>query len=204
MWVRAVHPLATEAFEAYITVMIHHGETMPGAGGVGNCRNIGTSDWPSLHAYLCAIDLPPNSRKSAAFLTSIKAIHTNSGARFFPNRGARVFRNLRGDRMHDQINCSPTALASGIDWTTVIGDGGSDDDMDQVGKAVVDLAFDMGWAEGDRSYWYGKDNDDPEIEDLRAAMRTGAAADRIKIDQGGVGGPWAPEDHPHDVTGKTV
>lgn len=63
-----------------------------------------------------------------------------------------------------------------------------EDDMDQVGKAVVDIAFDMGWASGDRTYWYGKDNNDPEIEDLRAAIRNGAAADRVKIDEGGGGG----------------
>lgn len=63
-----------------------------------------------------------------------------------------------------------------------------EDDMDQVGKAVVDIAFDMKWASGDRTYWYGKDNDDPEIEDLRKAIRQGAAADRIKIDQDGGGG----------------
>ncbi len=56
--------------------------------------------------------------------------------------------------------------------------GDQEDDMDQIGKAVVDIAFDMGWASGDRTYWYGKDNNDPEIEDLRAAIRQGAAADR--------------------------
>ena len=59
--------------------------------------------------------------------------------------------------------------------------------MNQIGKAVVDIAFDMGWALGDRTYWYGKDDNDPEIEDLRAAIRRGAAADRKKIDQGGDG-----------------
>lgn len=108
-----VHPLTFEAFTAYVAVMRHHGETMPGAGGVDQCRNIGTGNWPSLHAYICAVDLPPNSRKSAAFITSIKAIRTNSDA--------QVFRNLSGDRMHDQINCSPADLATGVDWTTVIG-----------------------------------------------------------------------------------
>ncbi len=121
VWVRAAHPLTTEAFEAYIQVMRHHGETMPGAGGLGNCRNIGTSDDPSLHAYLCAIDLPPNNRKSAAFLKSIKAIRTNNGK--------TVFRNLWGDRMHDQINCSPADLATGIDWATVVGAPIGEDNM---------------------------------------------------------------------------
>ena len=114
VWVRPAHPLTTEAWNAYIQVMIHHGETMPEAGGLGNCRNIGGTNRPSLHAYLCALDIPPNSRKSRAFLKSIKAIRTNNGK--------TVFRNLWGDRMHDQINCSPADLATGIDWATVAGD----------------------------------------------------------------------------------
>ncbi len=123
-----VHPLCKEAFEAYAQVMRHHGETMPSDGGVNNCRNIGTSDRPSLHAYLCAIDLPPNSRKSAAFLANILKIKTNSGA--------RVFRNLSGDRMHDQIDCSPTAMATGIDWDTVAGEPNGDEDMEKTNKAI--------------------------------------------------------------------
>ncbi len=113
VWVRAVHPLVTEAWNAYITVMIHHGETMPSAGGVGNCRNIANSNQPSLHAYLCAMDIPPNNRKSSAFITDIEKIRTMSGV--------RVFRNLAGDRMHDQIDCSPADLYTGIDPSTVIG-----------------------------------------------------------------------------------
>ncbi len=110
-----VHPLTVEAFEAYVSVMKQHGETMSGAGGVNACRNIGTSNNPSLHAYLCAVDLPPNSRKSTGFLADMGRIRTNSGA--------VVFRNLSGDRMHDQINCSPADLATGIDWNTVVGTG---------------------------------------------------------------------------------
>ncbi len=113
-----VHPMTFEAFTAYVTVMRHHGETMPGAGGVNACRNISGSVMPSLHAYLCAVDLPPNSRKSSGFITDVEKIRTRSGA--------QVFRNLKGDRMHDQINCSPKALATGIDWSTVAGDEGDD------------------------------------------------------------------------------
>ena len=116
-----VHPLTREAWEAYVQVMKHHGETMPGAGGVDQCRNIGTSDDPSLHAYLCACDLPPNDRKSDAFIRDIEKIRTNDGA--------QAFRNLRGDRMHDQINCSPGSLGTGIDWTTVVGAPIGDDEM---------------------------------------------------------------------------
>lgn len=108
-----VHPWTQEAWQAYITVMIHHGETMPGDGGVNQCRNIADTNWPSLHSYLCAVDLPPNRRKSKAFIRDIEKIRTNNGA--------QVFRNLVGDRMHDQINCSPADLATGIDWNTVVG-----------------------------------------------------------------------------------
>ncbi len=133
VWVRPAHPLATEAFNAYIQVMRHHRETMPGAGGLGHCRVIANTDWPSLHAYLCAIDLPPNSRKGNEFVRDAHLIRVNSGA--------RVFRTISGDRMHDQIDCSPTALESGIDWSTVAGDGTvppptNGDDVEEVVKGI--------------------------------------------------------------------
>lgn len=108
-----VHPLTYEAFQAYVTVMRYWGETMPGAGGVNQCRNIGTGDWPSTHAYIVSVDLPPDERKSAKFVTAIARIRTNSGT--------QVFRTLTSDRMHDQIDCSPADLATGIDLATVAG-----------------------------------------------------------------------------------
>ncbi len=116
-----VHPLTVEAWEAYVTVMRHHGETITSTGGINSCRNIGDSDDPSLHAYLCALDNPPNRRKSDAFIRDMRKIRTNAGP--------RVFRNLAGDRMHDQIDCSPAALDTGIDWTTVVGFTGGNTDM---------------------------------------------------------------------------
>jgi hypothetical protein len=128
-----VHPKTKEAWQAYVVVMRKYGIVVPLAGGTHNCRNIGTSDWPSLHAYCTALDLPPNSYKPAAFQTAVLAIRTNDGA--------QVFKNLASidDRMHDQINCSPTALASGIDWTTV--EGGEDmlsqDDKDWILAAIA-------------------------------------------------------------------
>ena len=101
-----VHPLTVKAWEAYVQVMKDMGVTMPSAGGVNSCRNIGAGDMPSLHAYLCAVDIPPNDYKPQEFIDAIEEIRTNSGA--------QVFRNLAGDRMHDQINCSPIDLATGI------------------------------------------------------------------------------------------
>lgn len=91
------------------------------------------------------------------------------------------------DYMHFEANVDPGS--TDVDWTTVPGEGEQgDEDMDQIGKAVVDIAFDMGWAEGDRDYWYGLDNNDPAIQNqLRPAIRRGAAADRKKIDEGGGG-----------------
>ncbi len=124
-----VHPLTFEAWTAYTTVMKAMGIKMSSAGGVNSCRNIFDTDDPSLHAYLCACDLPPNNYKPTAFLVAIEDIRCN-------NR-AKVFHNLSGDRMHDQINCSPADLATGIDWTTVAGDGDpiGDDDVETI-KAI--------------------------------------------------------------------
>ena len=118
-----VHPKTLEAWRAYAQAMRVFGETVPTAGGTHNCRNIANSTMPSLHAYCIALDLPPNSRKSAAFQLAVLAITTNSGA--------RVFRNLESinDRMHDQIDCSPAALATGINWATVPSPPTDEDEM---------------------------------------------------------------------------
>lgn len=112
-YLEPVHPLTVEAWKAYVYVMEVMGVTITGAGGVDSCRNIGDTDWPSLHAYLLALDNPPNERKSQAFINKILLIRTKDGA--------PVFRNLASvnDRMHDEINCSPANLKSGIDWSTV-------------------------------------------------------------------------------------
>lgn len=130
-WNLWVHPKTVEAWDAYEFLMKRHGETVPSDGGTHNCRNIAGTSWPSLHAYCVALDIPPNNRKSAAFQRDVLAVKTNSGV--------RVFKNLASinDRMHDEIDCSPAALASGIDWSTVAGftgtppppSTGDDDDM---------------------------------------------------------------------------
>lgn len=124
VWRLLVHPAQKEAWEVYAELMVRFGETVPVAGGTHNCRNIGSGDWPSLHAYCSAIDIPPNGRKSAAFQAAVLKIRTRSGA--------TVFRNLASinDRMHDQIDCSPADLASGIDRATV--NGGDDNAMSYV------------------------------------------------------------------------
>lgn len=114
-YLEPVHPLTVEAWNAYTTVMKAMGVTITGEGGIDNCRNIGDGDWPSLHAYLLALDNPPNDRMPQAFIEAIEKIRTKNGA--------QVFRNLGyiGDRMHNEVNCSPDDLATGIDWTTVEG-----------------------------------------------------------------------------------
>ncbi len=104
-----VHPATAEAWRVYVRLMEHHGVEMSSAGGVNQCRNIAGSDWPSLHAYLVACDLPPNSYKPSAFIHDVERVRTNSGAQVFLN-GA-----FFNDRMHDQINCSQSDLATGID-----------------------------------------------------------------------------------------
>lgn len=115
VWQLPVHALAAEAFEAYVFLMRLHGVTMSPTGGVHKCRNIAGSNMPSLHAYGVCIDLPPNSYKPGAFMVDVLTIRTKTGE--------AVWRNLAdiNDRMHDQIDCSPADLASGIDWTTVAG-----------------------------------------------------------------------------------
>lgn len=115
VWSLPVHALCAEAFEAYAFVMRHFGVAMAPAGGIYNRRNISGTNMPSLHAYGVAIDLPPNGYKPAGFQAAVLAMRTKSGM--------RVWRNLAeiNDRMHDQIDCPPAALATGIDWTTVAG-----------------------------------------------------------------------------------
>jgi len=54
-------------------------------------------------------------------------------------------------------------------------EGDSGMPLDQIGKAVVDIAFDLLGAQGDKQYWYDKEPDDGEFADLRNAITTGAA-----------------------------
>ena len=106
-----------------------------------------------------------------------------------------MFKNLRSDRMHDQINTSPFHLRSGIDWTTVIGDGGSDDDMETI-KAIQKQCNAGGFTD--------VDGNELEVDGVlgpktQFAMNSLAVAASIRP-----GGPWAPEEHQHATEGRTV
>lgn len=62
-----------------------------------------------------------------------------------------------------------------------------EDDMPltRIERAIVDIAFDAGWAAGDRNYWYGLDPDSPEIEQsLLPVIRQGAT--RLRNIDGGM------------------
>lgn len=115
VYIEPVHPKTAEAWDAYVFLMRHFNQSITNAGGVNSCRNIGSSVWPSLHAYLLGMDNPPNSRKSEAFQTAVLKVKTNNGK--------TVFKNLASidDRMHDEIDCSPDDLVTGINWFTVEG-----------------------------------------------------------------------------------
>ena len=137
-----VHPKTKQAWEAYITLMLQHGETVPSAGGTHNCRNIAGTNAPSLHAYCVALDIPPNGRKSDAFQRAVLRIKTKSGV--------TVFKNLVSinDRMHDQIDCSPEHLASGIDWSTVLGGSVADHSHKPMPNELP-----RDWADGSWEQW---------------------------------------------------
>lgn len=117
-----VHPAQQEAWTAFAVVMRHVGYMFrEKAGGTANCRNIGSKPFgnTSLHAHLCAIDLNPSKNTGTDtdqprdLQVALAAIRTK--------RGDTAFKNLSNDRMHWQINCTPTSLATGIDWSTVLG-----------------------------------------------------------------------------------
>lgn len=152
-----VNPKTVEAFKAYAALMRAFGETVPSAGGTHNCRNISGSNSPSLHAYAVAIDLPPNSRKSAAFQTAVLRMKTKSGV--------RVWKNLASidDRMHDQIDCSPADLATGIDWSTVGEEMAADHKHN---PAPSDLP--RSWADGAWQMWVERSgtNNDTRTQDF--------------------------------------
>lgn len=98
------------------------------------CRNIKDSSKLSLHSYGIARDIDPfalgnpfvggafswdRTRFTKAQIDAVYAIETTEGARVFSWGG--FWRN-RKDYMHFQLDVRPSALAAGIDWSTVGGD----------------------------------------------------------------------------------
>jgi hypothetical protein len=106
------------------------------AGGTYKCRKIaGTNLW-SLHAYAIAIDLNPSKNPfktcttdmPQAFINDVLALRTNSGAQVF-TWGGNWRPCTSADPMHFQIDCSPSAAATGI-----AGDQGDDEMLEQMIK----------------------------------------------------------------------
>ena len=109
----------------------------------------GTKTW-SLHAFGIAGDKDPNSNKyvtnaewgwtlfSKELVTALLNVRTNSGKQVFAWGGQWKHRQ---DLMHWYITCSPAALASGIDYTTVdmptLGEEGQMITKGSKGKAVT-------------------------------------------------------------------
>lgn len=134
---------AHEAGEALAAVLRKHGYDPEAIGshrwcptGISGhtCQQDG--DWCSLHNYSLALDFDPfalgnphfqakygngwdfsDTKFTLAQIRAVEAIRTNSGAQVFRWLGWAI-----GDTMHIEITCSPAALASGIDWTTVDGE----------------------------------------------------------------------------------
>ena len=113
---------AVPAFEVFADVMGRHNYLFrESAGGTYNCRTISGSSNYSLHAYAVCIDLNPSKNPyataktdmPAAFTNELKALRTGSGARVF-TWGMDWSPTSSKDPMHWQIDCSPSAVASGI------------------------------------------------------------------------------------------
>jgi hypothetical protein len=111
-----VHPAQVEAWNAFAAVMRRFGYVIDDSdSGTANCRNIDSEPFgkTSLHAHLSAIDLNPsrntgsNTDQPIEFQEALRAIRTR--------RGDPVFRNLSDDRMHWQIDCRRSSLATGLE-----------------------------------------------------------------------------------------
>jgi len=91
------------------------------------------------------------------------------------------FRNFGGILAHQHTPYPNTHWdVGGFPWDKYMNlldtpDEGGDMPLDEIGKAVVDIAFELFGATGDKNYWYAKEPDDPEFANLRNAIVTGAA-----------------------------
>jgi hypothetical protein len=138
-----------EAFEAMEAVLTKHGYVPEVIGshrwcptGIGGktCQSSGTNC--SLHNYSIALDFDPfakgnphykkkygdgwnfsDTNFTSAQVKAVEAIRTKSGHKVF-----RWLGWLIGDTMHFEINTSPAALATGINWDTVDGQRLGEDD----------------------------------------------------------------------------
>lgn len=74
----------------------------------------------------------------------------------------------------ENTHWDPGALAWGNLHLGIPNEPEPDMPLDQIGKAVVDIAYDLFGAAGDRNYWYGKESDDAELDAIREVIRAGA------------------------------
>lgn len=150
--------------------------------GYGNARLVstyypryigGTTKW-SLHSYSgVALDVDPNaygnpfvrnkpfSWDDTTFtpeqVEAVCAIRTVSGAQVW-RWGGNTFGEFEHDYMHWQLNCTPDDIASGIDWSTVIG-------HEEYGEMWLSLEFWQrmkaigGLLPGDDPAYYTKEGD---------------------------------------------
>ncbi len=139
---------AHDGVEAMFQTLLGSGyepeDDWPSGGYIGSLRNCpygiaGNLCQPSgsgcsLHNYCLAIDLEYDknphlrrTRPSPAWMfarcklteenvDAVEAIRTNDGAQLWRWLGWSI-----ADTMHFQVNCSPTSLATGVDWSTVLG-----------------------------------------------------------------------------------
>lgn len=119
-----------EATKALNAVLVAYGyKTRYAETGAYNCRRVTGGSTYSLHAYGIALDINWSTNPYSYRLITdmlrygdgkmpyrIEAIRTNSGAQVW-RWGGKFSSNK--DAMHYEITCSPSALRSGINWSTV-------------------------------------------------------------------------------------
>jgi len=128
----SVRPAIVEAVKAMNACYVYYNyQTRQADTGATVCRQIAASGNWSLHAYGIAIDTNwstnPFSRRLITdmprpMINAILAIRTNNGQKVWGWGG-----NFSGskDAMHTEIICRPSDLATGINWSTVIGANGA-------------------------------------------------------------------------------
>lgn len=131
---RKVCPVAVEAFEALDKALKATGRTSKSI-GTYNCRPITGGTKLSLHAFGIADDDNPFALGNGYYagvslfswsrtdftpeqVAAVEAIKTKNGKKVFRWGG---WWTIGRDYMHWEIDCSPSDLATGIDWSTVKG-----------------------------------------------------------------------------------